>query len=161
MSIFDEAEAIKIMLDVRGLTRGELAASLGMSVSAVSNKLRLLSLDKDVKNSVIANRLSERHARLLLRLRDKEAQLKLIDEIADRKLTVAETEACLELKYLNNAEITDIIQKQKISHPEEAKNLFLENIKRNVEALSALGVRARLSASIHGQKTFITIIIED
>ncbi|MBO5009890.1 MAG: hypothetical protein J6D20_04240 [Clostridia bacterium] len=159
MSFFDEAEAIKIMLDMRGLTRGELAKSLGVTVSAISNKLRLLSLDEEVKAAVIANKLTERHARLLLRLGDKEKQLRLIEEIADRNLTVAQTEACMEIKYLNNTEITDNPQKQIIPCPEEAKDMFIENIKKSIQSLSALGVSATLSTSLHGQKSYITIII--
>ena len=161
MNMFDEAMAIKTMLEIRGVTRKELSHSLGISVSAIANKLRLLNLDDETKAAITASELSERHARLLLRLDDKESRLKLIGEIADRGLTVAETEACLELKYLNVAKTAKDLKKQKIPCPEEAKEIFVENIKRSIESLTALGVQAKLSESIYGEKNYITIIIGD
>ncbi len=161
MNMFDEAAAIKTMLDMRGITRKELSATLGISVSAIANKLRLLSLDESVKAAVTAGKLSERHTRLLLRLKNPEHQLEFINEITDRRLTAAEAEACMELKYLSQSEMAENEKKKKIPCPEEAKDAFIESIKKNIESLSALGVSARLTTSLYGKKSYITIIMEE
>lgn len=158
MNMFDEAVAIKTMLERRGVTRNELSKSLGISVSAIANKLRLINLDDEVKNAVCNLGLSERHARLLLRLKNKELQLDFLNEIAHRHLTVAEAEACLELKYLSRADAN--ISEQKIPRPEEAKDIFIENIKKSIESMTAVGVDAKISSSLYGKKCYITIIIE-
>lgn len=74
------------------LTQEMLAKRLGKSQSTIANKIRLLKLAEPVREQLLQSGLSERHARALLRLKSEEQQLKTIHEIAERGLTVSQTE---------------------------------------------------------------------
>ncbi len=78
------------------LTQEELAQRLGKNQSTVANKIRLLKLAKPIREQLLKNGLSERHARALLRLESEEQQLKTIHEIVERGLTVSQAEKRIE-----------------------------------------------------------------
>ncbi|MBO4501471.1 MAG: ParB/RepB/Spo0J family partition protein [Clostridia bacterium] len=70
LSCFDIASALQDMLAAGGQTQAQLAASLGMSQSAVANKLRLLKLTPEEREYITANKLTEKHARAFVRVED-------------------------------------------------------------------------------------------
>jgi ParB family chromosome partitioning protein len=88
LSSIEEAKSYKALLDKGYLTQEELARKMGISQSAISNKLRLLSLDDSVQTALMEGRISERHARSLLKLESKEEQVKWLKRIIDERLTV-------------------------------------------------------------------------
>ena len=65
---FDTARGIREVIRLWGCTQAEAARRLGLSQSALANKLRLLSLTPAQQQLCLANRLTERHARAALRL---------------------------------------------------------------------------------------------
>lgn len=65
---FDTARGLREVIRLWGCTQAEAARRLGLSQSALANKLRLLSLTSAQQQICTANRLSERHARAVLRL---------------------------------------------------------------------------------------------
>lgn len=74
------------------LTQQSLAERLGISQSAVANKLRLLKLPGAVREYVAAGQLSERHARAILRV-PEESQGALAAWAIREEVTVRELEA--------------------------------------------------------------------
>lgn len=92
LSAIEEAKAYKKLLDRRYITQDQLARRLGMSQSALSNKVRLLSLDEAVQKALINEQISERHARCLLRVTDKMKQVELLNRIIAERWTVKQTE---------------------------------------------------------------------
>ena len=96
MNCFEEAEGIRYLIDSYELTQCEAAHQLGMSQSAVANKLRLLRLPEDERRLLIAGGFGERHARALLRLTDRTRRLQVLERMAADKLTVAQTERLVE-----------------------------------------------------------------
>lgn len=95
LSSFEEAEGINRLLTVYGLTRGEVAERLGIAESTLSNKLRLLRLDMTLRSRLEAARLTERHARALLRL-PEEKRSEVLDVIIAQQLTLTEAERYIE-----------------------------------------------------------------
>ena len=91
LTVIEESQSYKKLLD-RGFTQDEIANKLGVSQSSISNKLRLLNLPKEVQESLLYNKISERHARSLLSLNNKEKQIQLLNKIINEKLTVKQTE---------------------------------------------------------------------
>ena len=89
---FEEAEAYADLLS-GGLTQEALARRLGKSASGIANKLRLLKLEPDLRQYIMAEGLSERHARALLPLSDAAARRRIARQAAELHLTVRETEA--------------------------------------------------------------------
>ena len=105
MNMFEEARALRGMLDMRSLTQAEIAKKLGVSQSYVANKLRLLGFTEKQQDIIIKSRLSERHARLLLKLRSNDLFETAVEKIAKMELSVAASEALidnmlLEAKYI-------------------------------------------------------------
>ena len=95
LSAFEEAEGISRLLTVYGLTRGEVAEKLGLAESTLSNKLRLLKLDMNLRRRLEAARLTERHARALLRL-PEEKRSSALDVIIAEQMTLTESEKYVE-----------------------------------------------------------------
>ncbi len=97
----EEARTYQKILELEGnMTQQELAATMGKTQSAVSNKLRLLSLPDEVQDALLKEKISERHARSLLNVEDKNAQIKLLDKIINERLTVRDLDK--EIKEMNN-----------------------------------------------------------
>lgn len=90
LSSIEEARSYKALLDKGYLTQEGLAKKMGLSQSAISNKLRLLSLSDSVQDALMNAKISERHARSLLQIEDIEEQDKWLKKIIDERLTVRE-----------------------------------------------------------------------
>lgn len=87
----EEAAALHRLIEEFGLTHQETAEAVGRSRAAVSNLLRLLSLEPKVKQMLEEGRLEMGHARALLSL-EGPAQIRAAEEVAKRGLSVRETE---------------------------------------------------------------------
>ena len=84
----EEARSYKNLLDKGYLTQEQLAKKMGLSQSAISNKLRLLNLDNKVQQALLDGKISERHARALLTLPNKEDQVTWLNKIITERITV-------------------------------------------------------------------------
>ncbi len=87
----EEAAALHRLIEEFGLTHQETAEAVGRSRAAVSNLLRLLTLEPKVKQMLEEGQLEMGHARALLSL-DGAAQIRAAEEVAKRGLSVRETE---------------------------------------------------------------------
>lgn len=88
----EEASALKRLIEDFHMTHREAADAVGRSRAAVSNLLRLLELMQEVKDMVDGRLLEMGHARALLSL-EEGLQLQAAREVANKKLSVRETEA--------------------------------------------------------------------
>lgn len=88
----EEAISYKKILDMGYLTQEELAEKLGKTQSTVANKLRLLNLDDEIQEALLETKISERHARSLLKLVDKNMQKQMLSRIISERLTVRKTD---------------------------------------------------------------------
>lgn len=95
LSAFEEAEGINRLITVYGLSRAEVAERLGLAESTLSNKLRLLRLDMNIRRRLEAARLTERHARALLRL-PEDKRNSALDVIIAEQMTLTEAERFVE-----------------------------------------------------------------
>ncbi|MBI1424030.1 MAG: ParB/RepB/Spo0J family partition protein [Gammaproteobacteria bacterium] len=87
----EEAVALNRLIGEFGLTHEQTAEAVGRSRAAVSNMLRLLNLEADVKTMVEQRQLEMGHARALLALRGA-AQIRAARHVVDKGLSVRETE---------------------------------------------------------------------
>ena len=95
LNAFEEAESIMRFLKKHRLSLLDGASRLETTVSAMENKLLLLNLDEKIRQSIVAARLSERHASALLRLSLSDRE-EAIRHIIANKLTATETEGYIE-----------------------------------------------------------------
>ena len=87
----EEAMGLKRLMDEFGLTHQDVATSIGRSRTAVTNLLRLLSLNPKVRDYLENNELDMGHARALLSLADTQ-QISIANMVISRGLSVRETE---------------------------------------------------------------------
>ena len=123
LTVIEEANSYKKLLD-RGFTQDDIANKLGVSQSSIANKIRLLSLPKEVRDALLYNRISERHARSLLSLDNEDLQKSLLNRIINEKLTVKQTEEEINLLLMKDSKkeedyFPDNIQR--FLNPEEPK----------------------------------------
>lgn len=92
LTAIEEAKSFQALLDKGYMTQDELARKMGLSQSAISNKLRLLTLDESVQKAILSEKISERHARTLLKVPSHEKQKELLNKIINERLTVKQLE---------------------------------------------------------------------
>jgi ParB family chromosome partitioning protein len=113
----EEADAYRQLTKDFGLSHEEVAQRVGKSRPAVSNTLRLLELSDTVKKALVESyshvdendqdleqqngarfRLSEGHARALLRLSTHKLQDSVLRSVQERKLNVRQTEELVKIR---------------------------------------------------------------
>ncbi len=88
----ETAAAYQALMDSFGFTKDQLAHRLGKSRAAVTNTLRLTKLPEPVQEMMLAEKLSEGHARALLGLETDERMLRVAQKVQAEKLSVRKTE---------------------------------------------------------------------
>jgi ParB family chromosome partitioning protein len=88
----EEARACAALVDELGLSKEEVARSLGRSRSAISNLIRLLDLPDQVVAMLEADELSEGHGRALLAAKGQDRRRSLARQAAAEGWSVRETE---------------------------------------------------------------------
>ena len=88
----EEARTYQKILEIDEMTQEELAKTMGKSQSAVANKIRLLSLPEEIQKALLDEKISERHARTLLNVKDPKEQQELLNEVIENKMTVRQLE---------------------------------------------------------------------
>ena len=88
----ETAAAYQALIDSFGFTKDQLAHRLGKSRATVTNTLRLTRLPEPVREMMLADKLSEGHARALLGLDSEERMLHVAKKVQAEKLSVRRTE---------------------------------------------------------------------
>lgn len=128
LTAIEEAKSYQALLDKGYMTQEDLAKKMGLSQSAISNKLRLLSLDESVQDAILQSRISERHARSLLKITDKEKQKELLERTINERLTVKQLETEIKNILSNEKELENISSDQNV---ESLINKMEENVEMN------------------------------
>lgn len=100
----EEAEAYRSLLEEYNLTQEEVAARVGKSRPVIANALRLLQLPEEIQIMLRNNQITTGHAKVILSLKEKEAQLTLARAIKEKGLTVREAEKQVQQKQKHGRE---------------------------------------------------------
>lgn len=100
LNYLEEAEAYYNLIKDHSYTQEKLAEIIGKKQSTIANKLRLLKLDQDVRKLLLENKLTERHARALLKIDDSSLQKKVLQVVIKRSLNVKATEDLIDRELL-------------------------------------------------------------
>lgn len=103
LNYIEEAEAYYNLINEHNFTQDEVAKRIGKKQSTIANKLRLLKLNKEVRELCLTNNLTERHARALLTVPDEKLQLKIVQKIISGGLNVKKTEELINKELLKLA----------------------------------------------------------
>ena len=137
LSVFEEAEGISRLINVYGISQCEVAEKIGIAQSTLSNKLRLLKLDSILRQRITAARLSERHARALLRI-PEEKRGEALDYIIAKQLTIPETEEYIDKLLSPKREKVQPIRKCAIGDV----RLFANSLAKMVDTMRLGGISA-------------------
>ena len=155
LTVWEEAAALRQLIDRHHLSQEEAAQRVGKSQSAVANKMRLLKLPGDVIATLRSHRLTERHARALLRLGSPEAQRAALEEILKRGLNVAQTEAYIDRLLQSGTAPRKAAPVYRIRDV----RLFLNTVKRSLAVMQSAGVNARCGKEETDREITLTIHI--
>ncbi len=139
LQMFEQANAIVNLLREWQITQEEAAKRLGMSQSYLANKIRLLKLSPEEQAEILENRLTERHARALLRIDDMTLRQKVLRTVIERQMNVSQTEE------LAAAAIQPKETRQRAKRTFVAKDirLFINTIDHAVDAMKTAGIDAQ------------------
>ena len=162
LDFIEEAEGIRRLITLFGLSQEQAARRLGKSQSAVANKLRVLRLPSDVLERLRAEGLGERHARALLRLENAEAQRRALDFIIDQRMNVAAAEAYIErLCPAGTADPPEEPRERRVPRKKSVflmkdVRLFLNSLDRSLGLMRSGGIDADLRSDETEQELVVT-----
>ena len=113
----EKAISYKKILDMGYISQEDLAQKVGKSQSSIANTLRLLNLSDEVQEALLENKISERHARSLLKLKDQKKQVEMLNRIITERLTVRKTDEEIDKmlnENTNNQPIENPIVKEEV-----------------------------------------------
>jgi len=102
----EKARSFRTLLDEYGLTQQELADTLGISRSALTNTVRLLNLDPRVIDLALEGKLTEGHCRSLVVVDDPDKQYKMALQVIENGDSVREVERMVKGKKQGKAKNT-------------------------------------------------------
>lgn len=155
LHFFEEAEGYQNLIREHGFTQEELATRLAKNQSTVVNKLRILKLPRPVKEKIIAGGLTERHARALLRLHNEEAQLRLLEHVCERGLSVKATEELVEkeLLQLYGEEKENNLIRMRCNY-----KIYVNTLRKCADKIAAMGVNTDFHFEDQGD--FIQVVVK-
>jgi ParB family chromosome partitioning protein len=155
LNYIEEAEAYYNLIKDHSYTQEQLAETIGKKQSTIANKLRLLKLCEEVRKILLDNKLTERHARALLKLSDPADQIKVLNFVIEKKLNVKETERFIEKELIKKSDNEVSDGKKKIKGIFSPK-LYINTIK---EVFDKFGVNAEYKSKNHDEFIEVTIKI--
>lgn len=147
LTILEEAEAYKSMMDKLDLTQAEVAKRLGKSRPHVTNTIRLLKLPTEVKKMIQAGQLSSGQSRTLLGLTNKEQILPLAKEVVTKQMTVREIEK--KVSELNHQKTEETDPKtptasRKPVYIRDTENVLMSKLKTGVSISQQKGGQGKI-----------------
>jgi ParB family chromosome partitioning protein len=100
LNYLEEAEAYYNLIRDHSYTQEQLAEVIGKKQSTKANKIRLLKLSQEIRMTLLENKLTERHARALLKLPTPELQKKILNVVVAKNLNVKKTEELIEKELI-------------------------------------------------------------
>lgn len=151
LSAIEEARAYVKIMQYQHITQSELAKMIGKSQSGIANKIRLLQLNEKVQDAVESKLISERHARAMLSLEEKQ-QTKMLDAIIKDHLSVEQSEQ--KIKKMQNTKAGKVATKGYSRNVQVALN----TVKQAVAMIEKTGIHAEYHEV--DEDEFVTIKIK-
>lgn len=164
LNMFEEAAAIRALIEIGSMTQETCARRLAVSQSYIANKLRLLRLSEDEKEAILRCPLTERHARALLRIPDEDERREILSVVIERRMNVAATEEYIESILCAQSRAAEIRAKPERSeqrHKLIVKDirLFYNSIDRAVDVIKKCGIPVQSSREETESGVLISILL--
>lgn len=157
LTAIEEAQAFQQLLELHELTQEALAQRLGKGQSTVANKLRLLKLPEQIKESILKREISERHARALVPLKNEELQLQLLEEIKEQDYNVRQ----LEQRIREILEPIEKVKKPRVKRKSVSRDvrIALNTIRESLTLVNKTGIDLKAEEEEHDEYYQITVKI--
>ncbi len=139
LSFIEEAKGYKRLIDEFQLTQEVLAQRLGKSQSTIANKLRILRLPSEILDDLKKEKLTERHARSLLRLESPEEQKEALQIIIASELNVRGTDLLIDRFVMKGKKVP---KKKNVFKKTVIKDMriFLNTIRQAIQIIEKAGL---------------------
>ncbi len=155
LGYIEEAKAYQQLMSKYGINQLELAEKLGKNQSTISNKIRILNLPEDIQKKLIENKLTERHARSLLKVDDDRYRRIIVEKVIKHGFNVRQTEKLVEEYLAGKAERER--EKNKVRHI--SYKLYLNTLKKTFNDMELKEKGATFEQTDEGEKLKIVIRI--
>lgn len=155
LNFIEEARAYKKLMEDFGLTQLEIAEKVGKKQSTISNKIRILSLPEDIQEKILKGRLTERHARALLKLQDRDERIRVTDKVVNNGLNVKQTEKLIE-EVLQKKEAA-LRKRRKINYI--SYKIYLNTIRKAFSQIKEMEKNAKLTHEDKGEFLEVKILL--
>jgi ParB family chromosome partitioning protein len=92
LNVIEEAEAYQKLIDEFGYTQDVIGQRVGKSRTSITNALRLLKLNRKIKDDLMQNKIHMGHARAYLGLDSSSQQMEAHAQVVKKQLSVRQTE---------------------------------------------------------------------
>lgn len=154
----EEAEGFHQLLINFGFTQDELAKRVGKNQSTIANKMRLLKLPTEVRQVLVAESLTERHARSLLKLEDGASQLRILQDVCQKGLNVRQTEELIAEHLACAARRQQPSVKQNFVKIIKDVRIFVNTVNSVVSQMRKSGLDINVKQEVEGE--FVNIQIQ-
>ena len=154
----EEAEGYEKLVNTFHLTQESMAIRVGKKQSTIANKLRLLRLPVSVRNKLHDSKLTERHARVLLKLENEETQKAVLQKVLKGNLNVRQTEALVEKTLKENGKLDK--KKPRIVIVNDVR-IYLNSIRDIMETVKTSGIPASMEQDMDGDEVVVTLRIKN
>lgn len=159
LNFFEEALGYHKLLTQFELTQEDLAKNVGKDQSTIANKLRLLKLTEPIRDVLLQNNLSERHARALLKLESEDSQREVLVNIVENKLTVKETDSFIQSLTTNPHKNKHFKKKSKMMGIIKDVRIFINTVGELVKQMNKTGLQVRLEQVQNEDSVILTMVI--
>lgn len=152
LSAIEEARSYVQIMRQANLTQQQVADKIGKSQSTVANKIRLLNLPDEIQDAVVDGKITERHARALLTLPQKDWK-KAYHYIEKNNLNVKQSEVYIE-------KLKQPKQTKKKSHIRGfSKNvrIGINSVNQCVQMIQKMGIQVKLDSEETDDEVKLTI----
>ena len=120
--------AFRRLMDECHLTQEQIAEKVGKDRTTIANSIRLLKLPQKVQDSLVTGEITSGHARALINLPNKNAQLTILKKILSKNLSVRKVE-----KMVRDFSLTEKMRDGKKHFQISRKNLAATADLKDVE----------------------------
>lgn len=158
LNFLEEAEGYQQLMQDYGLTQEQLAMKLGKSQSTIANKIRILKMSPEIIKIISREKLSERHARALLKLPDENLQKQALKQIVEKGMNVRQTEDLVDrlIEEIENEKEKERKKSFKIAIKDV--RIFVNSVKKLVKSIKDTGIKAGYKEIDKGD--FIEVVVQ-
>lgn len=155
LGYIEEAKAYQALMEAYQIPQQELARRLGKNQSTISNKIRILNLPEDIQRLLVEHRLTERHARALLKLDDDDMRRQVIEKVIRHQFNVRQTEKLVEECLMRREKM----EREKNKVMRISCKLYINTLKKAFNEMDLLSKGATFRQEDTGESYVVKITI--